>query len=159
VHRLARVTDSDVPPHPVLGASVTFQSIISRTAPDPPPVPLEEIIITRNPMPVIVSSSQATMLSDVNGLAMIQPSNGTVQGVIQILDTAVAGGSSLQFSAQSLWPIHTQGTTEKRISSDVDLDGAAIPLDLYIQALFRQLRGPLHNLSNQEGRASLRPVC
>ena len=37
---VARVTDSDVPSHPVLAASVTFQSIISRTAPYPPPVSL-----------------------------------------------------------------------------------------------------------------------
>jgi hypothetical protein len=101
---------------------VTFQSIISRTAPDPPPVSLGGIIITRNPMPVIVSSSQAIVPSDANGLVTIQPTNGTVQGAIQILDTAVAGGSTLPFSLQSLWPVQTQGTTGKKFSLHSDFD-------------------------------------
>jgi hypothetical protein len=59
-----------------------------------------------------VSSSQTLVLSDANGLATIQPSNGAVPGAIEILDTAAVGGSTLPFSLQSLWPVQAHGTTE-----------------------------------------------
>jgi hypothetical protein len=99
--------------HPVLGANVTYQSIISRIAPDPPPIPLGGIIIDRNPMPVIVASSQAVVASDISGLATIQPSSGTIQGPIQILDTATVGNSTLIFSLQSLPAPPTQTQAAK----------------------------------------------
>jgi IPT/TIG domain len=110
---VARVTDSDTVLHPVLGANVTYQSIISRIAPDPPPIPLGGIIIDRNPMPVIVASSQAVVASDISGLATIQPSSGTIQGPIQILDTATVGNSTLIFSLQSLPAPPTQTQAAK----------------------------------------------
>jgi len=117
---VTRVTDSDAPPHPVLAASVTFQSIISRTAPAPPPVSLGGIIITRNPMPAIVSSSQTVVPSDASGLATVQPATGANFGAVEILETATAGVSTLQFSSQSLWPVITQGMMQKQFSSPSD---------------------------------------
>jgi hypothetical protein len=117
---VTRVTDSDAPPHPVLAASVTFQSIISRTAPAPPPVSLGGIIITRNPMPAIVSSSQTVVPSDASGLATVQPATGANFGAVEILETATAGVSTLQFSLQSLWPVITQGMMQKQFSSPSD---------------------------------------
>jgi hypothetical protein len=121
---VTRVTDSDVPPHPVLAANVSFQSIISRMAPDPPQVSLGGIIITRNPMPVIVSSSQVIVPSDASGLATIQPGNGANFGAVEILETATAGVSTLQFGLQSLWPVVTQGMMQKQFSSHSDFDHA-----------------------------------
>jgi hypothetical protein len=121
---VTRVTDSDAPPHPVLAASVTFQSIISRTAPAPPPVSLGGIIITRNPMPVIVSSSQTVVASDASGLATVQPATGANFGAVEILETVTAGVSTLQFSMQSLWPVVSQGMMQKQFSLPSDFDHA-----------------------------------
>jgi hypothetical protein len=118
-----RVTDSAAPPHPVRAANVGFQSIVSRTAPTPPIVTLGGIIITRNPMPVIVSSSQASVASDANGLATLQPPNDAVFGAVQIVETATAGASTLHFNLQSLWPVVTRGMVEKMIERDSAFKG------------------------------------
>jgi hypothetical protein len=81
-------------------------------------------------MPVIVSSSQALVTSDANGLATLQPPNGAIFGAVQILETAVAGASMLPFNLQSLWPIVSQGTAEKIIEHDSGFKGI-IPHYLY----------------------------
>ncbi|HLB89706.1 MAG TPA: IPT/TIG domain-containing protein [Terriglobales bacterium] len=108
-----RVTDSSTPPNPVVGAGVAFQSVISRSAPAPPITSLGEITITRNPTPVIISSSQVSVPSDVNGLATIQPSTSGVQGAVVVQGTAAAGNSTLQFELQSLWPVSNPGAGEE----------------------------------------------
>ncbi|HYK50053.1 MAG TPA: hypothetical protein VEU94_10040, partial [Terriglobales bacterium] len=46
---VVRVTDSATPAHPVLGANVTFQVVVSRPTTAPPPVSVGGIIIVRNP--------------------------------------------------------------------------------------------------------------
>jgi hypothetical protein len=110
---VVRVTDSASPPHPVRAVSVGFQSIVARAAPTPSGVSVGGIIITRNPMPVIVSSSQALVPSDANGLATMQPPNGEIFGAVEIVETATAGASTLQFNLQSLWPVVPSGLVEK----------------------------------------------
>jgi hypothetical protein len=100
-----RVTDSATPAHPVLAANVTFQVVVSRPLPAPPPVSIGGIIVTRNPAPVIVSSSQISLLSDEAGQASLQPSAGAVQGAIVIQGTSTAGNSILPFRLQSLTPV------------------------------------------------------
>lgn len=99
-----RAIDSAIAPHPVLGASVTFQVVVSRPATAPPPVSIGGIIIGKNPPPVIVSSSRMSVLSEGSGLAPLQPSTGTVQGALVIQGTAAAGTSVLAFQLQSLLP-------------------------------------------------------
>ena len=108
-----RVTDSAIPPHPVLGANVTFQVVVSRPATAPPPVSIGGIVVTKNPAPVIVSSSQVSVLSDGSGLATLQPASGGTQGALVIQGTAAAGTSVLPFQLQSLLlpePSPRQGT-------------------------------------------------
>ena len=100
-----RVTDSATPAHPVLAANVTFQVVVSRPVPAPPPVSIGGIMVTRNPAPIIVSSSQIFLLSDEAGQATLQPSAGTVQGAIVIQGTSAAGISILPFRLQSLTPV------------------------------------------------------
>jgi hypothetical protein len=99
-----RVTDSAIAPHPVLGASVTFQVVVSRPATAPPPVVIGGIVVTRNPSPVIVSSSQFSVLSDGSGLAIL-PSIGEIPGALLIQGTASAGISLLPFQLQALLPV------------------------------------------------------
>jgi hypothetical protein len=102
---VVRVTDSATPAHPVLGANLTFQVVVSRPTTAPPPVSVGGIIIVRNPAPVIVSSSRLTLLSDSAGLASLQPSTGGAQGPILIQGASAAGASNLPFRLQSLLPV------------------------------------------------------
>ena len=101
---IVRVTDSAIPSHPVLGANVTFQVVVSRPVTAPPPVSIGGIVVTRNPAPVIVSSSRVSVLSDGSGLANLQPATSGTQGALVIQGTAAAGSSLLPFELQSLLP-------------------------------------------------------
>jgi hypothetical protein len=107
---MVRVIDSATPAHPVLGANVTFQAVVSRPVVGPPPVSIGGIIITRNPAPVIVSSSRLAVLSDGAGQATLQPSTGGAQGALLIQGTAAAGTSVLSFRLQSLSPVVLAGS-------------------------------------------------
>ncbi len=121
-----RATDSATPAHPVLGASVTFQVVVSRPAPAPPPVSIGGIIVTRNPAPIIVSSSRISVLSDVSGLATLQPSSGAAQGAIVIQGTSAAGASILPFRMQSLSPVVAPGVEPARGANLLkNLDGVS----------------------------------
>lgn len=98
---IARVTDTSTPPNPVIGAPVAFQSVVIDPAPVPPPISIGGIIITRNPAPIIIFSSQGFVLSDVNGLASLQPSTGGAMGSVRVQGTMAAGSSTLTFALQS----------------------------------------------------------
>jgi hypothetical protein len=100
-----QVTDSATPAHPVLGASVLFQSLVARAPQDSPIVWIGDTGISGHPMPVILASSQVSVQSDAGGLAASQPSSAGVQGPVIILGTAAAGSGSLQFALQSLPPV------------------------------------------------------
>jgi hypothetical protein len=112
-----RVTDSSTPPNPVRAANVIFESVVTRPTPNAPVLTTGETIITHNAMPIILSSSQATVPSDANGLATIQPSAGGLQGSTLILGTTSAGTSTLQFTLQSLSPINLGGANARRANS------------------------------------------
>ncbi|MGA8151743.1 MAG: IPT/TIG domain-containing protein [Terriglobales bacterium] len=58
--------------------------------------------ITRNPTPVVLSSSQLSVASDANGLASFQPSDGGFQGALQIVGAATAGSGQVPFALQLL---------------------------------------------------------
>jgi hypothetical protein len=100
-----RVTDTSVPPDPVLGVSVLLQSLIGRTNNNAPIVTGGDTIITRDKMPIILGMSQASVVSDANGLATMQPSTGGFTGALAILGAVTAGSGSLPFQLQSLWPM------------------------------------------------------
>jgi hypothetical protein len=100
-----RVTDTSVPPNPVLGTGVLFQLLFGRTHNDAPIVSGGDTTISRDQMPIILGMSQAFVTSDANGLARMQPSTGGFQGALAILGTVTAGSGSLPFQLQSLWPI------------------------------------------------------
>jgi hypothetical protein len=120
-----RVVDSAIAPHPVLGANVIFQVVVSRPATAPPPVSIGGIIIGKNPPPVIVSSSRASVLSDSQGLSTLQPSAGAAQGALVIQGTAAAGADVLSFHLQSLLPVTpsaTSGSSRPPLDSPVRND-------------------------------------
>ncbi len=100
-----RVTDASVPANPVMGVSVLFQSLLGRTNDDAPIMTGGDTNITRNSLPIILGMSQASVTSDANGLATIQPSTSGFQGALAILGTVSVGSASLPFGLQSLWPM------------------------------------------------------
>jgi hypothetical protein len=86
---------------PVRGANITFQLLIGRDTGGDPGVSIGDTTIQHRPLPVILGSSKATLVSDANGLASIQPTNTGIPGAIVIQGTATSGVASLPFTAQS----------------------------------------------------------
>jgi hypothetical protein len=101
---VVQVTDSASPAHPVLGATVKFQAMATRPPQSPPTIWIGDTGIGSNPMPVILSSSQAAVQSDENGLAAFQPPTANAQGSVIVLGTALTGSKILQFQLQSITP-------------------------------------------------------
>lgn len=103
-----RITDQATPPDPVLGAAVFFQSLVGRSPNNEPILWIAQTGISQPTIPVILSQSQMTVLSDVNGLASVQPAVAGTQGPVVILGSASAGASLVDFQLQSLLPIARQ---------------------------------------------------
>ncbi len=89
-----RVTDNSTPPNVVLGASVLFQSTVMRPAGTDPTLPPGDPTVTQTGMPVILSASQSTVQSDVNGLASLTPSVGSSTGPLEIQIQVSAGATA-----------------------------------------------------------------
>jgi hypothetical protein len=101
---IVRVTDSSNPPNPVLGSSILFLSYLGRLPHNQPIVWAGESSISQPVTPVIVSKSQSTVQSDVNGLASIPLSTAGISGNVAVVGSATAGASTAQFEAQQLGP-------------------------------------------------------
>jgi hypothetical protein len=99
-----RVTDSSSPPHPVLGATVSFLDYIGGMPGNEPIIWAGESSISQPAMPVILADSKATVQSDVNGIASFPLSTGGVSGNVAVIGTATAGSSSVGYEAQQLAP-------------------------------------------------------
>jgi hypothetical protein len=99
-----RVTDSSSPPHPVLGASVSFLDYVGRMPGNEPIVWAGESSISQPTMPVILAESKATQQSDIKGTAAFALSTGGVSGNAAVIGTATAGRSSVEYEAQQLGP-------------------------------------------------------
>ena len=88
--------------NPVYGATVLFQSVVGRAASGTPVIAIGDTNIHRNPVPVILSSSQINVLSDANGLAGAKLTSGSFPGPLIIQGSAAVGTASLPFLAQSV---------------------------------------------------------
>lgn len=97
------VTDLLTPPHPVMGAAVLFDSAVGRL-PGNAPVPWTagntQSPVAQASMPVVLATSQITWLTDVNGVAALQPSSA-ILGPTLTLGTASIGNSVLPFQLQA----------------------------------------------------------
>ena len=96
---VVQVTDSAAVPNNVLGASVVFQMLVLRMDNDAPNEQSGETVITSQPMPVIVSSSQNTVASRWDGLAS---SIFSLQSSAEVEGTASVGGSMLPFELEAV---------------------------------------------------------
>jgi hypothetical protein len=113
-----RVTDSSTPPNPVLGASVLFQSTVLRPAGNGLTSAPGDPTRAQTGMPVILSASQSTVLSDVNGLASVVPSPGSFAAPLEIQIQVSAGTTALlQDEMEIIQANTTAGTTPPIFSS------------------------------------------
>jgi hypothetical protein len=101
---VVRVVDPSSPPHPVQGANVSFQTYTGRVPGNQPIVWTGEAGITQPSMPVILASSQATVICDSDGLASFPILTGEFSGNIAVIGSAAAGNSTATFAAQQLGP-------------------------------------------------------
>jgi hypothetical protein len=99
------VTDSSTPPNPVLGVPINFQSIVARESSSGPTWWIGDTGVSQQPLPVILSSSQTTIASDVNGLAGWPPATSGVDGAAIVVGSASAGTASVPFELQSVQPV------------------------------------------------------
>jgi hypothetical protein len=88
-----RVTNSAIPPNPVTGARVTFQSMTYLpTAPSSVDDTGDgDSASSQHPMKVLLGSSQAAPVTDTDGLAALTPSTGGFSRPLQIEIMASAG--------------------------------------------------------------------
>jgi hypothetical protein len=122
---IARVTDSQNPPDPVLGASVMFQATVIRPIPDDPIVAPGDPIITNPGMPVILSLTQTSVQTDSNGLASIVPSVGSSTGPLEIEFLLTAGPNAmLQFEMETF---PESGGDSSSGSTDSSKSGEIVP--------------------------------
>jgi hypothetical protein len=113
---MVRVTDSSTPPNPILGASVAFQSTVMRPVGNGVPAPPGDPSGTQTGMPVILSASQITVLSDVNGLASLVPSVGSFTGTLQIQIQVSAGTTAVLQDELETVPAASSGNTSPTFS-------------------------------------------
>ena len=94
---VVRVVDSSSPPNGVLGALVSFQTTVLRPGGASSGGGNGELNPSNPAMPVILAASQSTVLSDVNGLASVQPSAGGFSAPVEV-DIQARAGTSTQMN-------------------------------------------------------------
>jgi len=87
-----RVTDSSTPPNPVIAASVMFQTTVLRPGGSSSTGGDGETNPTNPAMPVILTVSQSSTTTYVNGLASIVPSAGGFNAPLEV-DVGVTAGT------------------------------------------------------------------
>jgi len=104
-----RVTDSSTPPNPVLGASVLFQSTVRRPVGNDLTLTPGDPTLTQTGMPVILSASQNTAQSNVDGLASFVPSVGSFTGPLEIEIQVSAGTTAALQDVMETFPAGSRG--------------------------------------------------
>jgi hypothetical protein len=102
-----RVTDFSTPPNGVLGEIVLFQSTVMR--------PLENGLTQTagdpSAIPAILSESQRSVQSDVNGLATFVPSIGSFTGPLEVEIQVAAGATATLQGQMEIFPSGIGGNT------------------------------------------------
>ena len=92
---VVRVTDSSSPPNPVLAAPVLFTTTVLRPGGSPPAPGNGETNPINPAMPVILSVSQSSATTDINGLTSLVPASGGFSPPVEV-NVAVAAGTTAQ---------------------------------------------------------------
>ena len=112
-----RVTDSSTPPNPVLAASVLFQATLMRPTGSGLTMAPTDPTVTQTGMPVILSASQSTALSDVNGLASFIPSPGSFAAPLEIQIQILAGATASLQDEMEIIQVNESGNASPIFSS------------------------------------------
>ena len=113
---MVRVTDFSAPPNAILGASVLFQSTVLRPAGNDLTL-APGSSVTQTGMPVILSASQSTAQSDINGVASFVPSVGSFTGSLEIQIQVSAGTTAALQDVMETFPAGSSGNTSPPSSS------------------------------------------
>jgi hypothetical protein len=98
-----RATDSAVPPNPVVGATVAFHSTVFAPYANAPVETNGESTSSQHPQRIILGSSQASAITDANGLASLAPTTGGLNRALEVDIKASAGlNAELEFQLQAL---------------------------------------------------------
>jgi len=111
-----RVTDNSTPPNYILGASVLFQSTVLRPVGNNLTLAPGDPTVTQPGMPVILSASQNTIESDINGLASFVPSVGSFTGPLEIEIQVSAGTTAVLEDELETFPAGSSGNTSPTFS-------------------------------------------
>jgi hypothetical protein len=117
-----RVTDSSTPPNPVLGASVLFQSTMLRPAGSNLTLPPGGPIVNPTGTPDILSISQSSAQSDINGLASMMPSMGSYTGPLEIEIQVSAGSTATLQDEMEAFPSGSLGSPPPLASTPLPRD-------------------------------------
>jgi hypothetical protein len=99
-----RVTDGSAADNPVMGVNVAFATTLMQISPQNTgqgPQQGGETIGGSGALPVLLGASQTQVMTDMNGIASILPSAGSV-GPCDVLIAVSAGAGSIQFRMESL---------------------------------------------------------
>jgi hypothetical protein len=99
---VVRVVDSASPPHPVLGGAVSYQTMVMRPGASSSSPGNGETHPSNPAMPVILSVSQSSVLTDANGLASLVPSSGGFSPPLEVDVTVTAGNAILDHPLELL---------------------------------------------------------
>jgi len=98
-----RVTDSSIPPNPVLGASVQLQSTVLRPVGNNLALATGGSAPAQTGMPLILSTTESTAQSNSTGLASFTPSVGSFTGTLEIeIQVSAGSAASLQVVMESI---------------------------------------------------------
>jgi len=117
-----RVTDSSTPPNPVLGASVLFQSTMLRPAGSNLTLAPGGPIVNPTGTPDILSISQSSAQSDINGLASMMPSMGSFTGPLEIEIQVSAGSTATLQDEMEAFPSGSLGSPPPLASTPLPRD-------------------------------------
>jgi len=110
---VVRVTDSSSPPNPVLAAPVLFQTTVLRPGGSPPAPGNGETNPINPGMPVILSVTQSSATTDINGLASVVPASGGFSPPVEV-NVAVSAGTTAQLNdVLEVFPALTSGSDLK----------------------------------------------
>lgn len=91
---VVRVVDSSSPPNPVIGAPILFQTTTLRPGGTSPIIDIGDTDTSNPAMPVILRTSQISVLTDQNGLASIAPVAGNFSPPLEV-DVAVSSATGV----------------------------------------------------------------
>ena len=105
-----RVTDAASPPNPVRGATVVFDFTWMRPVRDDGEGETGESTSGHHTMPVILGKTQATVVSDPEGIASIVPNPGNLSGPLEALVNVTTATAQMNVTVESAWPMRPAAT-------------------------------------------------